>query len=219
MTAWSFSRLNSYEQCPKKYFRISVQKDIKEPASEVLAYGDEVHAALKDRVAKGKDLPLHLSHLEPLASVFSNPKPKPLDIVTEQQLAITKDFKPTGWFDKDVWCRAIIDYCALYPVSALIVDYKTGRQSEDFTQLKLCAGMLMLHRPKIESVKLVYWWVKDKVATSDYVHRDDMPEVWSEIMERVKRYDAAHEETNFPARQNFLCKKHCPVKDCGFNGS
>jgi len=218
MAAWSFSRLKNFEQCPKKFWHLMVRKDVIEQTNETLTYGNEVHKALELRVKKGKELPLHLSHLERYAAKFADPAPKPDSILTEQQLAINENMEPVGWFDHDVWVRSIIDYLAINGSDALIVDYKTGKLQDDFTQIKLAAVMLMLHRPKIDTVGVVYWWTKERKITRDYVAREDMQEIWNELLPRVDRYNRAFVGEEFPARQNYLCKNYCPIKQCKYNG-
>ena len=216
--AWSFSRLNSYEQCPKKYYHSSVARDVVEAENETLRYGKEVHKALELYVSKGKRLPMHLTHLKTLADKFKSPDPKPDEILVEQQMAITRQMSPTGWFDNDVWARAIMDYVAIRGSNAVMVDYKTGRMKDDFTQLKLAAAMLMLHRDDIDTVQVVYWWIKEKAITSEFLCREDMQEIWNEFFPRVERYEEGHRKEEFPARAGFLCKNYCPVKQCKYNG-
>jgi len=40
---WSYSSLALYQQCPKKYYHLKVVKDIKEPLSEAITFGNEIH--------------------------------------------------------------------------------------------------------------------------------------------------------------------------------
>ena len=37
---WSYSSLALYQQCPKKYYHLKVVKDIKEPLSEAITFGN-----------------------------------------------------------------------------------------------------------------------------------------------------------------------------------
>ena len=216
--AVSFSRLNAYELCPKKFYHNNVAKDVSPVFGSAADYGKEVHKALELRVKKGKKLPMHMTHLEKYAAKFANPKPKPDEILTEQQLAITEDMGPTGWFDRDVWFRSIVDYLAIKGSDAVLVDYKTGRMSDDFTQLQVSACILFLFRPELERIKLMYWWIKDKKITSEVITREDTVEVWNMLMPRIESYNKAHRTDTFPKRQNFLCKRNCEVKDCPLNG-
>lgn len=216
-TAWSFSRLNNYEICPKKFWHTSVRKDVREGEGEAMRYGKLVHKALEQRVSKGTPLPLNLQHLEKYAKLLADSGGEKL---TEQQLAIDNMFNPCDWFSKETWCRAIIDLAIVKDIHAIVLDYKTGKISDDFTQLRLAGVMLMLHKPEIQTVELGYLWTKDKKLTRDdtCLTRADIKRVVSDLMPRIKKYEAAHRTESFPARPGFLCKKWCPVKSCPYNG-
>lgn len=215
--AWSYSRLTNFEQCPKKFYHLSVAKDYKEKQSDAMRYGGEVHKAIELRISKGKEFPLHLKHLEPIIEKFSA---VPGETLVEQQLALNYNMKPTGWFDNDVWCRAIIDYAALSKDGkhALLVDWKTGKISDDFTQQKVAAAMFFVFFPQVETVDMMYYWLKDKKPTVDSLAREDAQHVWASVLKRVKKYVAAHEATEFPPRPSGLCKRHCPITGCPHHG-
>lgn len=216
-TAWSFSRLNSFETCPKKFWHTSVRKDVIEPESEHMRYGKEVHKALELRVGKDKALPLHLRHLEKLAGKLASSSGQKL---TEQQLAIDNSFEPCDWFSKQTWCRAIIDLAVVNPPHAVVVDYKTGKISDDFTQLRLAGAMLMLHMPEIHTVDLCFLWTREKAITRDEqrLTRDDIKNIILDVMPRIRKYEKAHRTESFPARPSGLCKRHCPVTKCPHHG-
>lgn len=216
-TAWSYSRLSNFETCPKKYWHITVRKDVKEPEGEAIRYGKMVHKALEKRVASNKPLPMNLRHLEKYAAMLAGATGEKL---TEQQLAIDKGFEPCDWFSKQVWCRAILDLAIINDSHAVVVDYKTGKINNDFTQLRLAAVMLMLHEPRIQTVDPCYLWTKEKTLTKDEVRltRDDIKAVILELLPRVKRYEKAHRVEEFPARPGFLCKRYCPVTSCPYHG-
>lgn len=215
--AWSYSRLNNFETCPKKFWHQSVAKDVFEAEGEAMRYGKLVHKALELRIGKNKPLPLNLRHLERYAKTLSNAKG---DKLTEQQLAIDANFEPCDWFSKDTWCRAIIDLAIVKPPHAVVFDYKTGKISDDFTQLRLAGVMLMLHMPEIQTVALSYLWTKEKKITSyeRSLTREDIKTVVIEFMPRLKKYEKAHRTESFPARPGYLCKKYCPVVACPYHG-
>ena len=216
-TAWSYSRLNNFETCPKKFYHQSVAKDVYEAEGEAMRYGKMVHKALEMRVGKNKPLPLNLRHLEKYAGLLAAAKGSKL---CEQQLAIDNSFEPCDWFSKQTWCRAIIDLAIVKPPHAIVIDYKTGKISNDFTQLRLAGVLLMLHMPEIQTVELLYLWTKDKKITSYErpLTREDIKVVVTELMPRIKKYEKAHRVESFPARPGFLCKRFCPVVACPYHG-
>lgn len=216
-TAWSYSRLNGYETCPKKFWHESVRKDVPFEESEAMRYGKMVHKALELRVGKNKPMPLNLRHLEKYAAALAE---SPGNKLTEQQLAIDNMFQPSDWFSKDTWCRAIIDLAIVSGTHAVVFDYKTGKISDDFTQLTLAGVLLMLHMPEIQTVDLAYLWTKEKQITrfERSLTREDIKSVVLSLMPRVKKYERAHRMELFPARPGFLCKNWCPVKQCPHHG-
>lgn len=215
--AWSFSRLNNYETCPRQYYEMNVARNFKDVGNEHTRYGTEVHKALQERVANGKRLPLHLTYLEPAAIKFAGATGEKL---TEQQLAINRGFEPTDWFAQDVFCRVIIDLAIVNPPHAVLVDYKTGKNiSNDFTQLKLAAAVFMLHVPDVKETTLAYYWTKHKKPTYQGLTRDGAGAVWAELLPRVKRLERAYEKHEWPAQPNNLCKRFCVVKTCPYHGT
>jgi hypothetical protein len=212
MAAFSYSRLNAFEQCPKKFHQVSIAKRFKEAESEAMTYGSEVHKALELRLARGKPLPLHLAHLNPLMDTLER---GPGIKMTEQQMAITQDFTPTSWFGKDVYCRAIADLIITNGPNAAIFDYKTGKMSDDFTQMRLTGALYFQHDPAVQKIELAFVWIKDKKVTRETMLREHIPDVWSSLMPRVSRYQVAFDKEEFPARQGRHCR-WCPVETCPF---
>ena len=55
--SWSYSALDLYKQCPHKYYRLRIAKDIIEPPTEHLNYGLAVHKAAEEYIRDGKPIP------------------------------------------------------------------------------------------------------------------------------------------------------------------
>jgi RecB family exonuclease len=209
-TAFSYSRLNNFEQCPKKFYAISIAKTFKEEESEAMTYGSAVHKALELRVARGTPLPGHLTHLEPVvAPLAASPGTKK----AEFQMAINGSMEPVSWFGKDVYCRAIADLVVDRGTKAALFDYKTGKKSDDFMQLKLTGSLYFQHAPAVQQITLAFIWTKDKTITKTVIERDEMGELWSALMPRVDRYQEAFRTMDFPPRPGRHCR-WCPVKSC-----
>lgn len=218
MKAWSFSALNNYETCPKKYWHLAIERDVKEEEGEALVYGKKVHRALEMLIKKGTPLPNELSHMLPYVQKFVDFKGTKL---AEQQLALDIDFQPSDWKDWDkTWVRAMLDLAIVGETHALLVDYKTGKMKDDgFTQLKLAAAIFMAHRPQIMSVEVAYLWTQHKGKTTTEVFtREQITQIWNELLPRVNGFQKAFRDTNYPARPSGLCKRYCPVTQCPHNG-
>lgn len=213
---WSYSVLSAYELCPRKYHAEKVSRRVKEKQNHASDYGQEVHKAFENRLLKGKKLPLDLRHHERVMEKLSAAEGENLP---EQKIAINKDFEPTGFFDDDVWCRGVVDFGKLRPPVLIIVDHKTGKLKDDFTQLDLMSAMMFCTLEEVEKITACYYWTKAKKLTKKQYLRVDMPKVWDNFLPRVAKLQQAFKDDSFPAKQNYLCKRHCPVKDCKYNGS
>jgi hypothetical protein len=216
--AWSYSALTNFESCPKKFWHYRIKKDYKDEGGEASRYGDHVHKSINNYLVHNVALPLDLVHMQKVVDVYKNMKSDRL--ISEQQLAINSDYEPTGWFDKDVYCRAIIDAIFIHQDLALLVDWKTGKMKDDgATQLRLAACILMLHIPEVNKVAMRYVWLAHKGKTTNFtMTRKDMPAVWNELSPRLRRYQHAHAHDEFPASPSGLCRKWCNITSCPHHG-
>ena len=211
----SFSALEAFELCPKKFWSERIGRTVKSTRSSVGDYGIEAHKAFENRLIKNKPLPLDMRHHEKYLAALAN---IPGEGMPEQKMALNADFQATGWFDDDVWVRAIADYAKVDGTRLAVVDHKFGKMKESFDQIDLVTGVMMCILPEIETASGAYYWAKHKKFTRKSYTRDDLPTIWTGFLPRVaKMYEAAKTE-DYPARQNFLCKRHCPVKSCPYNG-
>ena len=53
---WSYSSLSTFKQCPRKYYHTKVAKDVVEPMSQAMLYGNRVHKAAEEYVRDGKPI-------------------------------------------------------------------------------------------------------------------------------------------------------------------
>ena len=93
---WSYSSLSLYQQCPKKYYHLKVVKDIKEPLSEAITFGNTIHKVAEEYVAKGIPVPEKYKEIEPALESIRNMQGEKL---CENKLGLTADLKPCGFFD------------------------------------------------------------------------------------------------------------------------
>jgi hypothetical protein len=212
-SAWSYSRLTSFETCARKYYRTMVAKDLKEEQSQAMIDGNQTHKAFELRIRDGKTLPIHLRVHEPVMAQISKAAGEK---IVEQQIALNAAWEPVEWFDKDTWLRVKSDLTQYGGKYGVVWDWKTGKPHDDFTQLNLNAAVLLHLAPEIEVVTPAYYWTKSRrVASGNRVTREKLPDIWGPILERVAKYQRAHDEQAFPPTQNYFCGG-CPVTDCQF---
>ncbi len=212
---WSYSRLTSLETCPRRYYHLSVAKDIKEDESQAMIDGHTTHKAFELRIRDGRQLPIHLRVHEPVMGAIAEAARRPgVESIVEQQIALNIDWQPVEWFAPDVWLRVKSDLTQYGGDYGIVWDWKTGRPHDDFTQLNLNAAVLLHLAPEIEHVKPVYYWTKTRtVGQGERIYRKDVVEIWGPILLRVAEYQRRHEAQDFPPKPNYFCKG-CPVKHC-----
>ncbi len=214
--AWSYSALKNFETCPKRYYHYNVWKDVKEPESQQLVDGNNLHRHFENRIAKGTPLPLGYGmHERLLASVVNAPG----ETYTEQKLAITSAFEPSVYFGPNVWFRTQIDAAKVRGDGiAVIFDWKTGKPAADITQLQLMAAAIFIHMPAVQRVKAALVFVGHDATEKAEFTRQDQTEIWGEILPRVRRVDNARRSQEYPPTPSGLCKKYCAVTSCPYHG-
>src|SRR5262245_23820403 len=137
--SWSFSRLKNFRTCPKRHYHVDIAKDFKEEEGEALTWGHGVHDALAKRIANATPLPRTMEHYEDWAKRICSLRDHGFQVLVEQKLAMSEDFKPTSFFDGKTWFRAVADVLAINKEqhAALAFDWKTGAIKPDYEQLAL----------------------------------------------------------------------------------
>lgn len=222
MTAptWSFSSLKLFEQCPRKYYHLRVVKDFKEPVSEAMSYGTDMHKAAEDYIKSDTPLPKRFAYMQ---STLDSLKLLPGERLCEYEMGLTKDLKPCGFKDKDVWFRGIIDLAILDHDTgeARILDYKTGKSTKyaDTGQLELMALGVFKHFPTINKVRAGLLFVVANAFIRERYDISQEPKLWTRWIQRHSRIEIAHQSDVWNPNPSGLCRKHCAVKSCPHNGA
>lgn len=214
---WSYSRLKNFEACPKKHWHVDIAKDAKEDESEQLVWGNAVHAALAKRIASAEPLSKPMAKYEDWCKKIVGPVwplPSEVTLLVEQKLAITKQFGKCGYFDDDVWYRAVGDVIKLVGPVALALDWKTGKIVEDSQQLALLAACVFAHYPQVQRVRSQFIWLKEDAETREDFTRESMVQMWKNLWPRIASLENAHNSLTYPPKPGGLCKRWCPVKQC-----
>lgn len=213
----SYSAIKQFDNCPKQYHEMRVLKKYKSADTEATMYGTLVHKHMEEYIRDKTELPESLSDyhkfVEPVIRI-------PGDVYVEHKLGLTADFKPCGFFDKDVWFRGIPDFLIINKETgvARVGDWKTGKSSRyaDTAQLELLAGMVMQHFPEVTKVKgALIFLVANDIVKAEFT-RAQLPEILSKwggkalMIEKVMGKGVAN------ARPSGLCK-FCPVTECHHN--
>lgn len=163
ITAWSYSRLSTYEGCPRRAKYQFVDK-IAEKENDAIVRGKNVHAVAASLLS-GQEPPLSvlpddINVLRPWekqlkALIAMNARP-------ELQVAFNVDWQLCDWFSRAAWLRIVFD-ALVEPTpdrrQVLVIDFKTGKPSERHTdQLTLygCGAQAMFPGQEAYEVCFVY---------------------------------------------------------------
>jgi CRISPR/Cas system-associated exonuclease Cas4 (RecB family) len=219
--AWSYSKIDNFETCPKKYYEYSVAKSVKDDSTENIDWGNEVHDAMRDALRKVKPLPEHMRPFQPWVDrVLAGPG----DLLVEQKYALDAGLNPVRYYAPTVWYRGIADVVRTHEIVGLAIDWKTGKKKENKVQLGLMALCIFQHFPKVQVVRTEYVWLQEDPAdvpnatTQQIFRRGDMVKFVSEVLPRVQKLEWAHRTMTFPPNPSGLCVRYCKVTSCPFHG-
>lgn len=206
--AHSYTSITSFETCPKRHYHLRVVKDVSEPPSEALTWGNTVHKALENRLRDGTPLPAKLATYEPYAAKLAA---KPGTLMVEEPIALTRDMKRVDWWDKAAWLRGKLDVAVKNGTKAAILDWKTGSRKPDNDQLTLFADLAFTVYPDVEQVTTGFIWLKDSKIDQSVFTRNQNASIWQDFFARIERVERAHAENKWPAKPSGLCRSWCPV--------
>lgn len=215
MTAWSYSSIKTFDQCPKKYFHLKVIKDVKDVPGEAADYGTAVHEAAELFIKDGTPIPEKFAYMRPIVEPLAA---KQGVKHTELKLGVRKTdtgYEPCGFFDKDVWWRGIVDLLIVNNHTAFMIDYKTGKSAKyaDMKQLDLMAGAVFVHYPEITKVKSGLAYVVSNEFPKKTHTREHMDTYLSVFDNQLEQLEDAMDSGMWNAKTSPLCG-WCPVTSC-----
>lgn len=215
--SWSYSKLKNYDTCPKRHYEIDILRNFVEPAQPggPLEEGNAAHDALAKACLGKESLPARFSHYQ---HWVDRVRAGPGELLVEQKYAITRDFRATTYFARDVWYRGIGDIVRVDGPVALILDWKTGKILEDSVQLMLMAQCLFSHFPTLQRVRSEFVWLKDDCTTPEVFDRKEVADQWVSLLPRVAALESAGKTMTYPPKPSGLCKKYCAVTSCPYFG-
>lgn len=198
ITAWSYSRYQTYTQCPRKAKYKFVDK-LPEEQGDAAARGELIHKEGEVYLKGAKEPPESFGMYRASLAVLRKKK-----AVAEQEWAFTREWKPTSWFAKDAWVRVKADAVQVGTKKARVIDFKTGkRREEHLTQLSLYAlatFILFL----VNKVTVELWYLDDDLGplVAEYT-RDAMPHLMVEWENKSKPLLT---DTMFAPNPSYLCR-------------
>lgn len=176
LTAWSYSRLSTYEKCALQAKFKYIDK-LPEPSSFALENGSRVHDQLAQYL-RG-DLPEdnpYAPSVIPGWTYFGRllNDLRGLNPEVEQQWGYDRAWKPTGWFGKDTWFRSVLDASLVYDDNtADVIDFKTGKPyaADTAKQAELYAVSMVRRFHNLTHVTVRFWYLDLAQKGAEAVYR------------------------------------------------
>jgi hypothetical protein len=207
----SYSALKEYDNCPQRYYRTRIVKDVKDQGGEASKHGERVHKHLEDRLRDSTPLPPELTAKEPLCAAVEKLAGGGGQLLVEKELVLNESLQPTGWWDSDVWLRSKLDVLVIKGDTAAVLDWKTGKRRPDFFQMQMFAAQVFKHYKSVQIVKTSLVWLPANAMDTEMYNRVDMHTIWGTIETKISRIEQSVEHDNWPARPSGLCP-YCPAK-------
>lgn len=201
----SYTLLNCWCVCPHQAARRYIIKDIPYETDEKRSSGKHVHESIATRI-KGGPLAEDCQQYEPLVAPLVGTKP-------ERKLAITGQGTPISFFDKEAWLRGVIDAHIIKDDTAVVFDWKTGKEWEDPFELEIFALLLRCHHPEIKKATGYYVWLRDSKLGEEH----DLSDFAGTFGKVLKFHDEIENKENFEKKTPGPLCKWCPVLDCAHN--
>lgn len=218
ITAWSFSRLKDYEQCPLKAYMKYVEKRSQEHMdSKAADRGTMVHLACEKFVKGEGDF---IKEMGKFRDYFAKVKEEydAGDVILEEDWGFDIDWQACGWFDEKVWCRMKLDNVRIKernengdPIYAIPTDYKTGKKYGNEVshgqQGQIYAVGTFLRYPALEVVDVELIYLDQGLITKRTYTREKAMKFLAQWTNRGKKMTEA---TDYPPKPNRMTCMWCP---------
>ncbi len=192
ITAWSLSRLQTYEDCPYKAYCSYILKIpyVRGPAQ---IRGEAIHKMAEDYLTgKTRTLKAELAnYTEEFKRCRGAAKDPDAIMDVEQQWGLDRNWQPTSWFGKDTWCRVVLDLSIYHDTHLKMVDHKTGRAYDKHPeQMEIYAIAGFNRFPEALTVSGEMWYLDQPQTVVPPLNieftRDDLPGLEKKWERRAK---------------------------------
>ena len=205
MKRWSFSMLETFEQCPKKYeYRYILKHPSSPPDPDgPLARGNQFHSEIEDYIT-GKADDLH-KRFAPFRAYIDDVKATP-GLEVERLVAVNNQWLSVPADSGQAWLRYKLD--AKVPTSQpheiRVIDWKTGKvyPSKHFDQASLYALGMFAEHPEIKLVQTEFVYLDQRQMTAHTITAGAAPKLRENFERRVV---VMHDMRKFPTSPSRLC--------------
>lgn len=167
---WGFSKLETFQQCKKKFYFQYIQK-LPTPSNAAMARGGKIHETL-EAYLQGWITVLPPDQVpEVWQPRLDELKAMPA-FTSEQAIGLDNQWRPLkDWFQKTTWLRSKMDAKALAePMLLEVVDFKTGKyRVPSDEQIEMYAIVGLSQHPEVKQARAEFWFIDlDDVYTKVY---------------------------------------------------
>ena len=207
--AHSYSSIKQFENCPQRFYRQRIVRDITDPGGEASKHGERIHTMFENRL-KGAGLDPEIAKFDPICEAVIK-SAEGGTLLVEHEMTLTQNLAPTGWWDDDAWLRSKLDVLIIKGGTATVIDWKTGKRNPDMFQMVLFAAQVFKHFPEVSRVNSTLVWLKDVRKDYETYSREASDQLWVEILTRIRRIYQARVTGVWPAKPSGLCN-YCPAQ-------
>ena len=199
MKTQSYSALKMYEQCPAKYKFSRIDK-LPEPSGPAAERGKLIHAEA-EAVLKGQ-LELVCDELVYLLPKLDEWRQK--NAQSEMEFAIDANWNLVDFNDSNAVFRGIIDLYLEQDNTAIVLDFKTGKERDYLDQVRAYSAVILATKPHIDKVIPMIEFI-DLQKSVEYMtfHRKDLEAMKSDIFGRI---NIISHDKFFTANPSGLCR-------------
>lgn len=217
----SFTRLEVFKQCPRKYKYKYVDKV--EPEQQdfaALVKGRAIHAILESYPERTshKGAERYQKFIEPFINSELGRGYLGIKHVSEVKIGLDDNLEPVSYDDKKAIFRGIVDYTAIHGILN-IIDFKTGKFKEQcyqsYDQLIFYAIYFFKRYKHIDKIRISFVYVEHVLENDLILERKYLDVYMSELLKSISNLRT---ESVFPTAKGKLCswcdfKEHCSKND------
>lgn len=202
MRPWSYSRLKTWEECPKSYFYTYVERlEGSREAGPAATRGTELHK--QGELYLLGELKVYPPEFQKVAAHTMMLKAK--NATPEQKLAVNDKWEPRNFDDPDVYLRAIIDIIYKEDGVVHVQDWKTGKIYDTHVdQLATYVAIAAAHHPDATEYRSRAVYIDQGiVAKPVHTPADRVKPLRIMLDGRIKN---AEDDTIYPTRSGSQCR-------------
>lgn len=219
---YSYSRLNSYKVCPRKfkYTYISKLKPQKLDRTALLK-GGAVHSIIENYPEKSKHklAPKYQHVFDKFIETELGKKYLSKESVREFEFGLTEDLEITSYSDKKAMFRGSVDFVCIVDNVLHLIDWKTGKYKEpkfqDYTQLMYYGIYFFKKFENINTMRITYVYVEHPEHENDLILERKFVDNY--VNDLKSTINSVESDTEFCKNISSLCK-YCDFEDhCVFD--